>query len=128
MAGNVVGSVDGVVPIYDPEGLWRIWDINVLWQGEYGSNRFVPRQNDYVIDPMTFETWIVDHLDPVTLVPTLRAIKPAGMNYSLSEDDVLFGVGPGSDAETYRAYLNDSVYPHTLAVDQRLKIHGTMSS
>lgn len=128
MAGNVVGSVDGVVPIYDPEGLWRIWDINVVWQGEYGSNRFVPRQNDYVIDPMTFETWIVDHLDPVTLVPTLRSIKPAGMNYSLSEDDVLFGVGPGSDAETYRAYLNDSVYPHTLAVDQRLKIHGTMSS
>lgn len=125
----VLGT-DGVAPIYNPDETWRMWGVNDVWQGidAPGSQRYVPKVKDYVVDPDTFETWIVDALDPVTLKPTLRRIRPYGMAYDLTEDDVLFGVGPGPDAETYRAYLNDTVFPHTLCVDQRLKIHGTMSS
>lgn len=123
---TVLGT-DNVSPLYDPEGLWKIWALPEVWMGLEGRGRWVPKLKDYVVDPDTFETWIVDHLDPISLVPTLRAIKPYGMNYTLSEDDVLFGVGPGPDAETYRAYLNDSVFPHTLDVDNRLKINGTMA-
>lgn len=125
----VLGT-DGVAPVFNPDEVWKMWSINDVWQGidNVGSNRYVPKLKDYVVNPDTFETWIVDALDPVTLKPTLRQIRPYGMAFDLSTDDVLFGVGPGPDSETYRAYLNDSVFPHTLCIDQRLKIHGTMSS
>jgi hypothetical protein len=120
----VLGT-DGVAPVFNPDEVWKMWSINDVWQGidNVGSNRYVPKLKDYVVNPDTFETWIVDALDPVTLKPTLRQIRPYGMAFDLSTDDVLFGVGPGPDSETYRAYLNDSVFPHTLCIDQRLKIH-----
>lgn len=126
---TVIGS-DGISPVYDPEGLWKTWSVWEIWMGPThpGAGRFVPKIKDYVIDPDTYETWIVDHLDPVSLTPTLRAVRPAGMNYSLTDEDILFGVGPGSQTETFRAYLNDSVFPHTLVIEPRWMPKGTMSS
>lgn len=122
---GVVGS-DGGIPVYDPEGLWKIWALWEIWQGpgNPAENRFVPKIKDYVRDPDNFQTWIVDHLDPVTLKPTLREIHPYNMSFSVDENDVLLGSGP----ETYRAYLNDRVFPHVMSVDVRLKIGGTMAS
>lgn len=130
MPNNTLGlmGTDGIVPVYNPEGRWCYWSIKELWTGETGANRFVPKVFDYVIDPETFTTWIVDHLDPVTLIPTLREIRPANMSFSLSESDVLFGVGPGTQSDTYRVYIDQSVTPHVLAVDIRLKIAGSMAS
>lgn len=128
---GIVTSLDGLSPVYDPEGLWRMWSITEVWRGPnfpLETFRFVPKVKDYVIDPDTFETWIVDHLDPVSLTPTLWAIRPAGMNYSLTEEDLLFGVGPGAQLDTYRAFLNDSVFPHTMVIDPRFMPKGTMAS
>lgn len=127
---NVLVGIDGYSPTYDPYGLWRTWGIGDVWLGPQhpGQGRHVPKVNDHVCDPVTFETWIVDSLDPVMMTPTLRSIKPSGFNYTLSDEDVLFGVGPGPDSQTYRAYLNDEVFPHSLAVDQQLRIYGTLAS
>lgn len=127
-AGLLIVGTDGQVPVYSPEGLWQIWSINQIWRGTIGENRFVPKVDDYVIDPATFTTWIVESLDNVTLVPTLREIRPANMSFSLTETDVLFGVGPGTQSDTYRVYIDQSVTPHILAVDIRLKVAGTMAS
>lgn len=127
-ANVAVTGTDGSIPIYDPDALWRMWSIDEVYQGQVAQNRFVPKVNDYVIDPRTFETWIVDELDNVTLIPTLRAIRPAGMTATFTQADVLFGVGPGTQADTYRVYVDKSVMPHVLAVDVRLRVAGTMSS
>lgn len=124
---NVVGT-DGKIPIYDPDALWRIWSVDEIFHGTVASGRFVPKVRDYVIDPQTFETWIVDELDNVTMIPTLRPIQPAGMPTSFKQTDILFGVGPGTQADTYRVYLDKSVMPYVLAVDVRLKVAGTMTS
>lgn len=125
---GVVGS-DGLVPVYDPNGLWRIWSINEIFQSASpGLNKFVPKVQDYVIDPATFTTWIVDDLDTTTLIPTLREIRPANMSYSLAQSDILFGVGPGSQAQTMRVYLDTSTLPYTMAVDARLRVGGSMVS
>lgn len=130
MPNNTLGlmGTDGIVPVYNPEGRWCYWSISEIWTGEQGANRYVPKVNDYVIDPATFTTWIVDHLDPITLIPTLRIIRPANMSFSFSETDVLFGVGPGTQSDTYRVYIDQSVTPHVLAVDIRLRIAGSMAS
>ena len=125
----VIG-IDNVSPVYDPEGLWKTWALWEIWQGPSypGANRFVPRERDYVIDPETYTMWIVDHLDPVSLIPTLREIKPNGWSYTLSKEDLIFGVGPSAQLDTYRAFLNDSVFPHTMSLDPRFMPKGTMAS
>jgi hypothetical protein len=125
---GVVGLLDGVVPVYDPSARWCWWNIDELWDGNIGAKRYVPKINDYVIDPPTFTTWIVKHIDPVTLIPRLELIRPANMSFSFVETDVLFGVGPGTPSETYRVYLDTSVVPYVLSVDTYLYINGTMSS
>ena len=125
---GVVG-IDGIVPVYDPEGRWCWWSIDEIFrEGTPGQDRYVPKVRDYVIDPDTFVTWRVTHLDNDTLYPTLVQIRPANMSFSLSETDVLFGVGPGTQSDTYRAYLDKSVTPFVLNVERRLKIGGTMAS
>lgn len=124
---GVVGS-DGMSPIRDPNGRWATWSIHEIWLGQAGENRVIPKVLDYVIDPETYQMYIVEAVDNVTLIPTLKEIRPANMSYSLSETDILFGVGPGTQSDTYRVYLDTSVTPHVLAVDIRLKIGGTMAS
>ena len=124
----IVVGTDGIVPIYNPEALWAVRSIDQTYLGQEGSGKHVPNVNDYIVRPSTFEVWIVDHIDPLTLIPTLRSIKPAGMNTDLTEEDILFGIGPGPCLDTYRAFLNDATTPYTLSLDQRWMPKGTMSS
>ena len=125
---GVVG-IDGIVPVFDPDSRWCWWSINEIFdEGTPGEGRYVPKVGDYVIDPDNFVTWKVTSLDNDTLYPTMVQVRPANMSFSLSETDVLFGVGPGTQSDTYRAYLDKSVMPFVLNVDRRLKIGGTMAS
>lgn len=124
---GVVGA-DGGVPIYQPEARWCLWGLHEIFDGNIGLNKYIPKVNDYVIDYNNYTTYVVDALDPITLIPTLREIRPAGMSYIFNENDILFGVGPGTQADTYRVYLDKSVTPFVMAVDARLKVYGTMCS
>lgn len=124
---NVVGS-DGINPIYNPEARWCWWGLHEIWLGQEGKNRYVPKVNDYVCDYTKFATYVVDYVDPVTLIPTLRAINPFTGNTAFSENDILFGVGPGTQSDTYRVYVDKSVVPAVMAVDSRLKVGGSMAS
>ena len=129
MSSPVVGS-DGLVPIYNPEDRWCWWSINEIWLGPSypAANKFVPKVKDYVIDPDSTEIWIVDSIDAITLEPTLRPINLTRKDSALSQRDILFGVGPGAATNTYRAYLNTSVYPHTLTIDTRHRVGGSLNS
>lgn len=123
---GVAGS-DGVSPVYNPSATWKMWSIYEVWMGTgVGAGRYVPKVMDYVIDPLTYQTWIVRSIDPVTLIPELDVIRPANMVASFTETDILFGVGPGTQADTYRIYVDRSVMPYVMAVDSRLKVAGTM--
>lgn len=124
----VAGSVDGVQPIYQPNERWCWWELNEIFRGTTGTNKYIPKVNDYVMDSKTFTTYIVDELDPVTYIPTLREIKPANMDFSLTETDILFGVGPGTQADTYRVYLDTTVMPYRMCVDTRLRVGGSKTS
>lgn len=127
MSDNVIGT-DGRYPIQDSEPLWRIWDIGQIWFNKGpAANRYVPKVRDWVTDPETGDVWIVDHLDPITLIPTLRSIQFGNIGV-LSDNDRLLGTGPGAPSDVYRIYLNTAVFPHTLAVDTGNGIKGTVSS
>lgn len=128
MSGTIpVVGTDGHVPIYDPEARWTIWSIYQIWLGGAGLGKFVPKVNDYVIDPATYTMQIVLSLDPITLVPNMRPIRPGNLSYIVNELDILVGVGPGTMADVYRVYLDTTSIPHTLAVDTQLKVYGSLT-
>lgn len=130
MPTNNIGitGTDGVIPVYEPTARWCTWALSQIFNGGPGANRYVPKLNDYVEDYELYITYKVIALDPVTLIPTLLPITRPGSNGSFTVIDRLVGVGPGTQADTYKVYLDQSVTPHVLAVDTRLRVAGTMSS
>lgn len=130
LTNAIAVGTDGVVPIYNPESPWKMWGLHEIYRGakglsETGNLLFIPKLKDYAIDVDTYTVYIVDHLDPITLIPTLRQINPNGSFVTFSKTDVLFGVGPGAPSEIYRVYLDKSTTPYTLAVDCMLTVYGS---
>lgn len=127
---------DGIVPVYDPFARWCWWNYNEIFFGQgtpgagelSGTSRYVPKLRDFVVDDDLKVTYKVTDIDPTTLVPHLTEFTFAGVSTNLTEEDILTGVGPGTQSDTYRVYLDTSVTPYILAVDARLKVAGTMCS
>lgn len=121
----VYGS-DKIQPIQDENGLWHMWQVNEVFMGAAtpGKDRYVPKVKDYVIRPETYETWIVTSVDPVTLIPKLSPIRPFGMSTEMTDSDILFGVGPGTQAQLMRVYINKANFPYRLTVDTHCLVGG----
>ncbi len=115
-----ITGTDGVVPIYQPESRWTIWSMSEIYLGQEGASRYVPKINDYVIDPPTFTTYIVRDINPVTLIAELVIISPNII--STDTHDLILGVAD----EAFRAYLDTSVFPYTLALDPSAMVPGSM--
>lgn len=124
---GVIGT-DGKVPIFEPYAPWKIFSLSEIYLGTSGLNKYVPKPLDYVNDPPTFTVYIVESLDPVTFIPTLREIQQSNSSFVLGRPDVLFGVGVGTQAQQMRAYINKGVIPYSLQVDQMLRVGGTKTS
>lgn len=124
-----ITGIDGVVPVHDPDARWQYWNIEEIYMvNGPGARRYVPKVGDYVEDSTVYITFEVTAIDPVTLAATLVPINRNINNGVISTEDTLIGVGPGTQADTYRVYLDTSVTPHILAVDARLKVGGTMAN
>lgn len=124
-----ITGIDGVVPVHDPYARWQSWNIEEIYMvNGPGAKRYVPKINDYVEDTVAFVTYIVTAIDPVTLMSTLTPINRNVNNGVINTEDTIIGVGPGTQSDTYRVYLDTSVTPHILAVDARLKVGGSMAN
>ena len=126
---SVVGT-DNVSPVYNPASRWQIWNINEIYLGTVGTGKYVPQLGDEVHEIMgaSITRYVVAALNEESLVPTLRQENRALITDPLSENDVLLGVGPGWQSDTYRVYVDTSVMPYRMAVDARLKVGGSQCS
>lgn len=124
---GIYGSLDGKTPIYNPTARFTVWALSEIYQGTIGENRYVPKLGDLVKDMDLGLEYKVTAIDPSTLLSTLQTINDI-QSGDFDNEDLLLGVGPGTQSDTYRVYLDMSVVPHALAVDARLSIAGTMSS
>ncbi len=122
---SIPAGSDGQVPIESPDIRGRLWWKPDIWLGGVGANKYIARLNDLVFDPIPLTLEIVDHVNEVTYVPQLRQINFNGLGVLLSQQDIIFGVGPGTRGDDYRAYLDKSVYPYVLAIDDRLGVPGS---
>lgn len=126
-ATGVIGT-DGLYPLIEDEPLWRMWSLSQIYTGQHGGDRYVPKVKDWVCDPDTGEVWVVDHLDPVSLIPTLRPIDFSKISGSFDQINSIVATGPGAPSDVYRLYCNTEVYPHTIQVDAAVYVRGQGAS
>lgn len=119
-----VTGTDDAQPLWNDKAPGRTWWITDIYIGREGTRRFVPKVNDYVRSPLDYRTWIVRSLDPDTLIPKLDEIRPYGIVSSIDEHDIMFGVGPGTQAQLLRVYVNRSTWPYRLTVDTHCFVGG----
>jgi hypothetical protein len=123
---NTGVGTDGVVPI-NLNGRFTVWSLKEIYTGHQGDARYVPKVDDLIIDMDLGLQYKVTSVDPVSLLSQWVPLKeiPSG---DFTPEDLLLGVGPGTQADTYRCYIDRSVVPFALAVDARLCIFGTAAS
>lgn len=129
MAVIPAGS-DGVVPVYNPDGLWTTWSIDQLFMGigtpgadPNGNARYVGKVLDYVIDPRTDLKWSITAVDEATLTPTLKSLSPVIDDGDEDTLDLLYGQTP----DTYMSYVDKSVLPNTITIDQRARVYTVLA-
>lgn len=118
-----------IVPIKDTERKWTMWGINDIYgislTGSDSNGSYVPNIDDYVLNPKTYEVYIVTSINETTQVAVISPIDHKNLKVDFNPTDILFGVGSGSPSETYRIYIDKSSgSPYTLSVESRLKIHA----
>lgn len=116
---GVVGS-DNQTPLYQPDGRWNTWSIHEIYLGQEGLNKYVPKVNDYVVEPESGNMFKVANLSNVTFIPEL---VPVEITKQVRVEEIT-SASPGS----YRLYYDKSVFPFTLAPDGLLHIFGSSSS
>jgi len=119
---NSVGivGVDGYTPIYQPDDRWAMWSIHEIYTGNAGQNKFIPKVNDYVIEPETGIVYIVTNLDNVTFIPQLTQIS---FNNNVTTDYII-----SSTNDNYRIYYDKSITPYTLSVDGLLRVYSSTAT
>lgn len=127
--GGVIGT-DNVSPIYDPSAPWKIWNMSEIYLGTVATNKYVPKIGDLVceITGLRFVYYLVQDINPATLVPVLARQITDNNDGTFSNDDILTGVGPGTPSDTYRIYLDRSVTPYRFTVDVRCTVTGSMTN
>ena len=122
---GIVGT-DNQQPVYSPNSRWTIWNKNEIYTGGPGQGRYVPKVGDLVLDQEYWIWYEVQSINSVTMVAVLVEKETKNLGGNLDDYDKLLGVGPGTQSDTYRVYVDKSVVPYVMAVDARLRVAGTM--
>ncbi len=111
-------------PVYNPNGLWQIWNYNDIYTGPTGSGQYVPKVGDQVnqIVGNVITEYIVESLALGSLLATLTPAAVPDNSGTITEANVLFGNNPN----TYAVYIDKSIIPYSLNVDARLEVKGSM--
>ncbi len=122
MSQNAIGvvGVDGLPPLYNPDGRWTMWSIHDIYRGEIGKNKFIPKINDYVVEPETGLMYVVTDLNNVTYVPELTL---STLKQNVSQDEII-----SSTNDNYRVYYDKSITPYTLSVDGFMRTYSASAT
>lgn len=119
---NAIGivGVDGHIPVYQPDARFAIWNISEIYKGEEGRNRFIPKENDLVVEPETGLIYIVTDLDPVTYIAELA---PFNLRQDVNVHQLM-----SSTPDNYRIYYDKTTDPYTLNVDSFMHTYDPTAS
>lgn len=119
---NAIGIVglDGFAPIYSPDARWTMWSIHEIYMGSAGQNKYIPKINDYVIEPETGTTYRVSDLNNITFIPEL---SPINISHTANSDEII-----SSTNDNYRIYFDKSITPFTLNVDGFMRVYSSTAT
>ena len=121
-----VGS-DGHIPVLDKSSLWREWALHQVYMGKEGEGKWVVKPGDWVIDITTGQYFRVVVVEQTTAIPTLEPfVKPE--QYPIEQKDPYVGRGPRDSCDLWYVYLDDTVTPAKLAVENRFYVRGSSMS
>lgn len=110
--------------ISDPDRGFRVWAIAEIYTGKDGVGSYCPNPDDIVMDYA--RGWLrVASVDYTTGLSTLIAWELPKSPVDISNEDVLLGVGPGYQSESWRVYLDTDKIPHILQIDGRNHVYGS---
>lgn len=115
-----------IAPIFDPDRLFRIWNMTEIYTGPSGPGQYVPNVNDAVWD-WTGGIYRVVAVNTSTGLSTLVA-HSWPTDTGPSEEDVFLTSGPGTVSESFRVYVDKSVIPYTMSIDARLHLYSDSAS
>lgn len=123
---DISDDTTGDVPIWNPKGLWKTWNMPEIYQGlaSIGTGnlgRYVPNIGDKIFDKSKGE-FIVTELNTSTLLATWTIYTPP-TTVDTGVDKWL-GVGPRSPQQGYYVYVDSTVSPPLLAFDSMVKIYS----
>ena len=117
-------STTPMVPVINPDRGHRRWRKSEIYTGPDGTGRYCPNLDDEVWE-WTTGLWRVIGTDYTTGLSRLKRHEEPLESGAVSDHDILLGTGPGYQSESFRAYIDTSVVPYTLALDSRLSYKGT---
>ena len=123
-----MATLPGTQPIYEADRGWRQWHIDEIYTGPEGKGRMVPNINDLVFLQAQRRYQIVVDLDKSSYLSRLADYDFKDPEDGLSTGDILLGIGPGYTSESFRAYIDTSVTPHTLTLDDVMHAYGSAVS
>lgn len=115
-----VTGADGFQPLYQPNDRWTMWSIHEIYRGEIGKGKFIPKIDDYVIEPETGDMYRVTDLNNVTYIPEL---SPISIRNEVTVDEII-----SSTSDNYRVYYDKSVTPYTLTADGFMHVYGSSAT
>ena len=112
--------------IVDPNRGYREWHIREIYapNNPNSTGQYVPNVDDAVRDWTQGVLRVVD-VNYTTGISRLEKWNEPTDPGAVSDDDILLGAGPGYQSESYRLYLDQSVFPHSIGCDSRLRFYGT---
>lgn len=99
--------------------LWKHWGMQDIWMGSgNAAGKYIPKVLDYVEDTAARITYQVMDLDDV-YKPTLERVTPRPIA-DLDSEDVLLS----DTRDSFRVWVDKSVFPHRLQVDGRTYVNA----
>lgn len=108
----------------DQSRRFTAWARNEVWTGPTGTGDYVPNPDDLIFDIPANAVYKVNNTDYTTGLTQWERFIFTSLN-GATDTDVLIGVGPGSQSETWRIHASMLELPREARMDQRLVVYGT---
>ena len=116
-----------LVPIYEPNMPWKAWNIKEIYDGTVTGGRYCPKVDDAVWDWDQGLFRVVSVDESTSLCTLAKYVSPIS-NDTVTDLDVLSGIGPGYPSESYRFYVDSSVTPAVACVDSRIHMYSSTAT
>jgi len=113
--------------VIDLDRGFKTWSRSEVWTGPTGTGQFVPNLNDLIFDVPNNTCYKTTNVDYTSGLSQWERFTFASLN-GATDTDVLIGIGPGADSETWRLHVSKVTIPFEARFDLRLVIPGSEAS